>query len=258
MPVKPTVTLLSYPADALKVACDAAARCYSDLSNEELLDFIDNKDKDSLRKYINGVIGTGHLSTIEHVSYTFMIEGVSRAFLAQITRHRLASFSVQSQRYVRLSGGEDDWYIIPPEILKRDELKERFMNHMAECVDTYNMICDALVEAGRTEEQAQEDARFVLPEAAQTRMVVTMNARELMHFFNLRCCNRAQWEIRAVANKMLSLVKEATPELMKKAGASCAITGVCPEGKRGCGHPQNAEAKPRMTFGSQIKEKGNL
>lgn len=255
MSVKPNVVLLSYPADALKIACDAAARCYSGLTNEDLVDFIDNKDRDDLRKYINGVINTGHLSTIEHVSYTFMIEGVSRAFLAQISRHRLASFSVQSQRYVKLDGDGEAWYIMPPAIESREECKEIFLKHMSASVDAYNKLCDILIAAGRTDEQAQEDARFVLPEATQTRMVVTMNARELMHFFNMRCCNRAQWEIRSVANKMLSLVKQATPELMKKAGASCAKNGVCPEGKRSCGHPQYADPKKKLTFGNQIADK---
>lgn len=233
---KANVTLINWSPNALEETCVAAARCYSDLDNEELQIIYGNRDEKSMEKFISGVISSGHLSTIEHISYTFMIEGVSRAFLAQITRHRLASFSVQSQRYVRLND-KKNWYIIPPEIDCREDCKELFVRQMNSAVDTYNALCDKLIEAGRTEEQAQEDARFVLPNATETKLVVTMNARELLHFFNLRCCNRAQWEIRDVANQMLALVKEVTPELMKKAGPSCAATGKCPEGKRGCGHP---------------------
>ncbi|MFA9379761.1 MAG: FAD-dependent thymidylate synthase, partial [Acetanaerobacterium sp.] len=182
-----------------------------------------------------------------HASFTFGVEGVSRALLAQITRHRIASFSVQSQRYVRKSAFE---YIIPPEIGAIPEAKEEYIRAMDEAAGHYDRLCAVLRQAhtqrlvgeGATPEAAEkkaeklaiEDARFVLPNACDTRMVVTMNARSLHNFFRHRCCNRAQWEIRAVADEMLRLVIGVAPNLFAEAGPPC-LTGDCPEGKMSCG-----------------------
>ena len=169
-------------------------------------------------------MASGHLSVLEHVSFTFAISGVSRALLAQITRHRIASFSVQSQRYVELS---DMQYIMPPDLT--EEQRQRFHSQMMQIKEWYTDWCNEI---------PAEDARLVLPNAAATRMVVTMNARELLHFFSLRCCNRAQWEIRQVAWQMVGLVKEVAPLIFENAGPGC-IRGACPEGKMTCGHPYN-------------------
>lgn len=174
---------------------------------------------------------SGNSSPIEHVSFTFMIDGVSRALLAQITRHRLASFSVRSQRYVNENSFD---YVIPPEITKDNHLRRKFVDKVEIMNNLYNYLVMELMEQGRTREQAQEDARFVLPNACTTSMVMTMNARELMHFFNKRCCDRAQWEIRAVADEMLRQCKEVAPILFKNAGAPC-VKGHCPEGSMSCG-----------------------
>ena len=144
--------------------------------------------------------------------------------LAQITRHRIASFSVQSQRYVNMF---DFQYIVPESIAKRKEILAEYENIMYMIGDAYRMLRQLGIPA--------EDARFVLPNACETRMIVTMNARELLHFFSLRCCKRAQWEIRAVADEMLRLCKEVAPALFAKAGAGC-VRGHCPEGKMGCKH----------------------
>ena len=186
---------------------------------------------EAVEKFLTKLVDMGHESPTEHVSFTFMIDGVSRALLAQITRHRLASFSVRSQRYVNENSFD---YVIPPEITKDNHLRRKFVDKVEIMNDLYNYLAMELMGQGRTREQAQEDARFSLPSACTTSMVMTMNARELMHFFNKRCCNRAQWEIRAVADEMLSQCKEIAPILFKNAGAPC-MSGICPEGSMNCG-----------------------
>jgi thymidylate synthase (FAD) len=197
----------------------------------------------------------GHASPIEHASFTFGIEGVSRTLLAQITRHRLASFSVQSQRYVRL---DDFRYVVPPEIEAIPEAKAAFIDSMNEDAKRYldlakkledghtaRLMAEGMPEkAARSKaaKQANEDARFVLPNACETKMVVTMNTRSLLNFFRLRCCNRAQWEIRALAEEMLRLVYPVAPHLFRTAGPGC-LTGACPEGKMCCGKTAEVRAK---------------
>ena len=172
---------------------------------------------------------------------------MSRTFLAQVTRHRIASFSVQSQRYVRL---EDFRYVIPPEIEKIPEAKAQFVQAMNEDAAKYLELVKTLEESHTAElaaqgmsekaarakaaKQANEDARFVLPNACETKMVMTMNCRSLLNFFSLRCCNRAQWEIREVARQMLKLVLPLAPHIFAAAGPRC-LTGPCPEGAMCCG-----------------------
>ena len=174
----------------------------------------------------------GHLSPFEHASFTFGAEGVSRALLAQITRHRVASFSVQSQRYVKQNGGA---YLVPPSVAALgEEAVARFEAQMDAIWNFYGEWLAAGIPA--------EDARFVLPNAAETRMVFTMNARELLHFFSLRCCSRAQWEIRRLAWCMLGLVRREAPELFGHAGPAC-VSGACSEGKMSCG--KQAEMRKR-------------
>lgn len=188
----------------------------------------------------------GHESPIEHASFTFGIEGVSRSFLAQVTRHRMASFSVQSQRYVKENMFE---YVLPPEIESVPEAREEYIQAMEEDQAHYDSLTAILKEntknllaEGRPEKEANrlaekkaiEDARFVLPNACNTKMICTMNARSLMNFFTLRCCNRAQWEIRDVADQMYRLVYAAAPKLFQNAGPSC-VRGACSEGKMSCG-----------------------
>lgn len=172
---------------------------------------------------LKGALASGHESVAEHASFTFLIERVSRALLAQITRHRLASFSVQSQRYVDMG---QNGYVMPPSIANDSEQAKTFDNAMEIAWEFY----DRLVEMGIP----KEDARYVLPNACHTTMEVTMNARELRHFFSLRCCNRAQWEIRQLADEMLKLCKDAAPVLFSDSGPGC-VRGKCPEGKRACG-----------------------
>lgn len=214
------VTLLTHTPMPEKIVAAAARCCYSNDDPDKLLDEMTDE---KAAKFLQKLNDLGHKSPLEHVSFTFAISGVSRALLAQITRHRLASFSVRSQRYC---GFEKSDFINPPSIAKSD-IKDIFDEALRQSKSNY----DSLIE----KEIAKEDARMVLPNAASTSMVVTMNARELLHFFNLRCCTRAQWEIRNLAEEMVKLVKEIAPNLFARAGAACVQLGYCPEGKFSCG-----------------------
>ena len=214
------VTLLTHTPMPEKIVAAAARCCYSNDDPDKLLDEMTDE---KAAKFLQKLNDLGHQSPLEHVSFTFAINGVSRALLAQITRHRLASFSVRSQRYC---GFQSSDFIEPPSISK-SEVKEIFDEALEQTKNNY----DKLIEA----DIAKEDARMVLPNAAATSMVVTMNARELLHFFSLRCCSRAQWEIRGLANEMVKIVKEIAPNLFNKAGAACVQLGYCPEDKFSCG-----------------------
>lgn len=232
MQVTPKVKLIRYTEDPEATVALAAKLCYSD---KELDDLTENILAGDNSKFISRLMDMGHLSPVEHASFTFSVEGVSRAFLAQITRHRIASFSVRSQRYV----SEDSFnYVIPPAI---EELGAaavaRFVGQMDTIMDWYRDWQGAL---GRGE-KSNEDARFILPNACETKMIVTMNARELMHFFSLRCCNRAQWEIRAVAWQMMRAVMEVAPNLFRDCGPGC-LNGACPEGAKSCGKAAEVKA----------------
>lgn len=215
------VTLISYPSmDADKLAGMAAALCYDGKNPERSLEH---------------ALGGGHQSVIEHANFTFLIEGVSRALLAQLTRHRIASYSVQSQRYVSMKDKFN--YVIPPRIKELGAVAiSEYERQMDTMHDWYCRWQAALINAGHTKEHANEDARSVLPNSTCTRLMVTMNARELNHFFNLRCCGRAQMEIREMACLMLEEAKIVAPMLFGNAGPSC-VRGKCPEGKRTCGNP---------------------
>ena len=222
------VKILAHTPEPEKLIAAAAKLCYSSSPVDKIMDGLTDE---AVEKFLAKLVDMGHESPIEHVSFTFMIDGVSRALLAQITRHRLASFSVRSQRYVNENSFD---YVIPPEITKDNHLRRKFVDKVEIMNDLYNYLVMELMGQGRTWEQAQEDARFILPNACATSMVMTMNARELIHFFNKRCCDRAQWEIRAVADEMLRQCKEVAPILFKNAGAPC-VKGYCPEGSMSCG-----------------------
>ena len=238
------VTLLNHTRDPERTVACAAKLCYSNATIENIHEGLTDEKVSS---FVEMLAEIGHESPIEHASFTFGIEGVSRALLAQITRHRMASFSVQSQRYVAEAHFE---YVTPPEIACDPEAKALFIAAMEDDQRKYDALTDILktkhkkefLALGKDEKTADrmaekkaiEDARFVLPNACETKMVLTMNARSLMNFFKHRCCNRAQWEIRDVANQMLALVLEVAPNIFKNAGPSC-MTGGCPEGKMTCG-----------------------
>ena len=245
------VTLIAHTPEPEKAVAAAAKLCYSPASIDDIREGLTDEKTAS---FVDMLASIGHESPIEHVSFTFGIEGVSRACTHQLVRHRLASYSQKSQRYVSEGGFE---YIVPPEIAACEEAAALYKKAMAEDQEYYEKIAEILMEkhkaafvaegmdeksaARAAEKKAIEDARFVLPNACETKIVVTMNARSLLNFFRHRCCNRAQWEIRDVADQMLKLVCEVAPNLFKKAGASC-VSGPCPEGKMTCGKmPQMRE-----------------
>ena len=216
------VTLITHTPEPEKVIASAAKLCYSSSDIESLMNGL---TKDKIETFIKKLTDLGHQSPLEHCSFTFGIEGVSRSLSHQLVRHRIASYSQKSQRYVNECGFE---YITPPSIMESDydnAIYSEFMNH---CNTIYNRLIERGILA--------EDARFVLPNACETKLVVTMNIRSLLHFFEERCCNRAQWEIRKMANEMLHLCKKVAPNVFKNAGASC-IRGKCKEGKMSCGQP---------------------
>jgi thymidylate synthase (FAD) len=213
------VRLLSHTPDPEKVIAVSARLCYSNLAIGELeTDF--NADK--IKEFIKKIIELGHESVLEHVSFTFGIEGISRACSHQLVRHRIASYSQQSQRYVNFKNLD---YVVPETIKNNPELCKDLENFMNSASKLYHKMLQKSIPA--------EDARFILPNAVSTKIIVTMNLRELKHFFKLRCCNRAQWEIRELAINMLKLLKEKIPLLFSKMGPAC-LNGPCPEGSMSC------------------------
>ena len=235
--VTPNVKLIRYTPAPEELIAMAGKLCYSAADLDDLGEGVAERDQ---TKYLSRLSEMGHYSTFEHASFTFGIEGVSRSLLAQITRHRIASFSVQSQRYVALGDDQNGFdSVVPPRIpALGEEAEAEYHAQMAQMNAWYQAWRKRL----GTGEASNEDARFVLPNAAATRMLVTMNARELLHFLSLRCCNRAQWEIRSVAWQMLALAYEAAPALFGKAGPGC-LRGACPEGRKCCGHSDEVRAR---------------
>jgi len=255
------VELLQHTPEPEKIIAAAAKLCYSSSGIDGILNGLDAESTD---KFLNRLMSMGHESPIEHITFTFGIEGVSRSLLAQFTRHRIASYSVKSQRYVKEGQFE---FVLPPEIEKIPEAREEFLKAMSDDVQSYNKLSDILFEKhyadmisqgmdekkarNAAERKAIEDARYVLPNACETKMIVTMNARSLMNFFHHRCCERAQWEIRDLACRMLDLVKEVAPTLFAKAGPRC-VSGPCPEGAMSCGKM----LEKREYFGTkQVKDR---
>ncbi len=228
------VRLLSSTPEPLALIYAAFRQCYhagfvgdmwEKLLNGEI-------DRQTQAKFVKRIIESGHTSPIEHVSFSFAISGVSRALTHQLVRHRIASFSQQSQRYV---DGSNFSYIVPPAIGKNEKALERFNEIMQELGKAYQDIKECLEQAGNTGSKANEDARFVLPQAASSNIVVTMNCRSLINFFEHRCCTRAQWEIREMACQMLDICREVLPAIFDSAGARCEALEYCPEGDFCCG-----------------------
>ena len=216
---------------------------------------MDGLDEQKTTDFLNMLTDFGHQSPIEHISFTFGIEEVSRTLLAQITRHRIASFSVQSQRYVK---EKQFSFVTPPQIAQDPQAAALYQQAMQSAHASYLELSERLTQKNleqllaegvdekkarsMAEKRAIEDARFVLPNACDTKMMLTMNARSLLNFFRLRCCNRAQWEIREVAEQMLALVKPIAPTIFAKAGPGC-VSGPCPEGRMTCGQAAQVRKK---------------
>lgn len=217
------VELLYHTPDPERAIATAARLCYAPVGASELMETM---PEERIKSVLSTIMRSGHFSTLEHASYTFAIDGVSRALTHQLVRHRLASFNQQSQRYVKFKDGVP--VVKPASVAASSETEAVFDQAIAACVEAYKKLLDAGVPA--------EDARYLLPNAAESKIVVTMNVRELLHFFSLRCCNRAQWEIRDMAHRMLELARPTAPFIFADAGAPC-VRGTCPEGKMTCGNP---------------------
>ena len=259
------VTLLAHTPQPEQTVAMAAKLCYSATDIENIKEGL---TPEKTNDFLDMLSALGHASPVEHASFTFGIEGISRACSHQLVRHRIASYSQQSQRYV---DGTKFEFVTPPEIERNEKAYEEYKKVIDLQCDAYAKIRDALVVGyikensekeinGADEEiisnfkeenkalfstylkKANEDARFVLPNACTTKIVCTFNVRSLNNFFDHRCCNRAQWEIREVAQQMLELCKEVAPQLFKNSGPRC-IRGACPEGKMTCGKMKEVREK---------------
>ncbi|MFA6320333.1 MAG: FAD-dependent thymidylate synthase [Candidatus Omnitrophota bacterium] len=226
--VKLHVKLLDFSQNALSIIYAACRQCYSSAFAGQI--FTEGfKDSAKQEEFVRQVVSSGHESPLEHVKFTFAIEGVSRALTHQLVRHRVASYSQQSQRYVKETAFD---YIIPPSIESDEEMRQEYVGAMRKIQDSYNNLLKMFEKKGRKGEAANQDTRFVLPQAVETKIVVTMNCRELKHFFEERCCTRAQWEIRSLAEEMLTICKKELPAVFDNSGAKCVGLGYCPEGAK--------------------------
>ena len=217
------VRLLNHTPDPERAIAAAARLCYAPVGAAELTETMSDE---AVRRVLKTIITSGHTSALEHASYTFAVDGVSRAMTHQLVRHRLASYNQQSQRYVTYA--QTPAFVTPPSVADDPAASEAFALATRAAFDAYRSLVDAGIPA--------EDARYLLPNAMETKIVITMNVRELLHFFELRCCKRAQWEIRELALGMLALAEPTAPYIFMDAGASCR-RGPCREGKMTCGYP---------------------
>ncbi len=218
--VRPSAKLVSFTPEPEVAVARAARLCYSPAGYGEVAERI---GPDEARRLVAHLRAVGHLSPFEHASFQFYIEG-SRAMLAQLTRHRIASYSVQSLRYITPDRPE---YVVPPTVGRNAALAEIYRGQMLEAFRTYRTLLKKGVAA--------EDARMVLGQGVATRLLTTFNARSLHNLFNLRCCRRAQWEIRQIAWQMRREVLRVAPSLFQDSGPTCEVEGRCVEGKFSCG-----------------------
>lgn len=233
------VILLDSTSNPEKVIAVAAKTCYFPGTTEYLW----HTDED-FEQFITKLRELHHMSPFEHASFTFGIDGVSRVLLAQLTRHRIASFSVQSQRYVKYNTEKIDFselFEVPEGIIKGPEQAfDNYMDALEEIASSYENLVSVLQENGLSKAEAAENARYILPGGMKTNLIMTMNARELIHFFEVRCCNRAQDEIRQLAWTMLYLLEERFPSIFNGCGPNC-LTDRCKEGSMCCGKPYQKE-----------------
>ena len=239
------VILLRHTLSPEETIALSAKLCYSKSTIEDLKEKISQKDQSA---FIEKLMGMGHESVLEHVTFSFGVEGVSRVLLAQLTRHRIASFSVQSQRYVSYENGFG--FIMPDSIAALGEEAVQQYQKQMDTIESWYVDWQKKLGKG---EKSNEDARFVLPNACETRLVVTMNVRELRHFFSLRMCNRAQWEIRKMDEEMFRICFNTAPALFMDAGPAC-MRGKCPEGEKTCGRAAEIRKNREALIRSQKEE----
>lgn len=237
--VKMKVNLVSHTEDPERTIVAAIRQCYSPLSGKELWQKV---TEDQKARLIRQIISSGHTSTIEHASFTFSIEGVSRALTHQLVRHRIASYSQKSQRYVK----EKDFdYILPPLVKVNKEAEAVYLKAISKAAEAYNQLIEFGIPA--------EDARMLLPNACETKIFVTMNCRSLFNFFQERMCTRAQWEIRQLANLMHREVLGVAPNVFKYAGPTCVTEKICWQGDLNCGKPDRDKKIELRQRGELIK-----
>ncbi len=224
---KVEVKLISKPSDMLKTVYTACRTCYSSKSAVEIYDNTNN-DVDKMLNLIKKVISSGHYSTIEHIQVSYAISGISRACSHQLVRHRHMSFSQKSQRYVEEKGQFK--YIVPKSISKNIDLYKKFNDFMENTSEFYKEMVENGIKP--------EDARSILPNAASTSMVASLNLRELIHLCNLRLCTRAQDEIRELVKKMADCLIESEGWLKEYLVPKCERLGFCDEHKS-CGRKPN-------------------
>lgn len=232
------VKLIRYTPEPEKTVAMSARLCYSPIGAAQLAEKMTDEQA---AKLVRKLISMGHLSTVEHVTFTFAIEGVSRVLTHQLVRHRIASYSQQSQRYVKEHNFET---ILPPTIAAKPEAQAKFAKAMQDLQSLYNDLTENY-------QIPAEDARYVLPNATETKIMCTFNVRSLYNFFSLRCCARAQWEIRELAWKMLAECRKVAPVLFEKAGPPCESQGVCHEGAMSCGRLEKILAAKQQTGGGK-------
>jgi thymidylate synthase (FAD) len=232
------VKLIRYTPEPEKTVAMSARLCYSPIGAAQLAEKMTDEQA---AKLVRKLISMGHLSTVEHVTFTFAIEGVSRVLTHQLVRHRIASYSQQSQRYVKEHNFET---ILPPTIAAKPEAQAKFAKAMQDLQALYNDLTENY-------QIPAEDARYVLPNATETKIMCTFNVRSLYNFFSLRCCARAQWEIRELAWKMLAECRKVAPVLFEKAGPPCESQGVCHEGTMSCGRLEKILAAKQQTGGGK-------
>jgi thymidylate synthase (FAD) len=256
------VKLLTHTPDPERLIATAAKLCYS---SSDIDDISVGLTDEKIKSFLDMLMSIGHESPLEHVTFTFAIEGISRSCSHQLVRHRIASYSQKSQRYVDENQFE---YVTPPYIEHDVQMNALFQECMHEIQNVYEKLRNGLtayhetvlnhktnpVDAHKQSVKlANEDARFVLPNACTTSVMVTMNIRTLFNFFKHRCCNRAQWEIREMAELMYRECVKVCPNIFKHAGPSCYVTGKCPEGKMTCGEMKSMYEKYDRLNGNDIK-----
>jgi thymidylate synthase (FAD) len=246
VPAQLQVTLLQHTPDPDRAVATAGRLCYAPVSAASLAE---QMPADEVARMVRILVRSGHHSAIEHASFTFAIDGISRACSHQLVRHRLASYNQQSQRYVHFAA--EDAFVIPPRVDEVPEAREIFLAAMDQARAAYDKLVELGLARGFGRESVQEDARFVLPNAAETKIVVTMNARELRHFFSVRCCRRSQWEINGLAWTMRHLACRVSPHLFGDTGPGC-VTSECPEGKMTCGRPYEEAEIGGMDFSAAV------
>jgi len=214
------VELINYTPEPERTIAAAARLCYSDMHAGEIMQDL---TEERVSSFLAKLVSMGHLSPFEHVSFTFAIEGVSRTLTHQLVRHRIASYSQKSQRYV---SEEAFAYVIPPSVAANQDAVSVYEKAIKEIRAAYARLIDLV---------PREDARYILPNACETKIVCTFNARSLLHIFEQRCCTRAQWEIRDLAQKMSEEARKVAPVIFSEAGPPCRVRGICPEGEMSCG-----------------------